>query len=70
MASKKHILNKVSAIIEKRAQNVATGMSFSIVLDDAEPEVYRTRGYAPHEQRPNNQPKQTQTPPNEEQPHD
>ena len=72
MSSKRNILNKVVAMIEKQARNSATNISFSIYLEDAEPEVYRTRGYTPHDPSNNNQPKQTQTPhsPNEEQLYD
>ena len=47
--SKKHILNKVAAILKKQARNTATGMCFSIYLDDDEPEVYKTRGYKPND---------------------
>ena len=54
MSKKSALLSKVVAMIEKQARNTATGMSFSIYLDDSEPEHYRTRGY--HAQSNNNQP--------------
>ena len=60
MSSKRNILNKVVAMIEKQARNSATNLSFSIYLDDSEPEHYRTRGYKPNDSN-NNQPTQVQT---------
>ena len=48
--SKRAILSKVTALLEKRAEKVGIGLSFRVILEGSEDdELYRTRGYKPHD---------------------
>ena len=47
MSRQRALFNKVTAVLEKQARNSATNLSFTVILDDSEPEVYRTRNWKP-----------------------
>ena len=49
-------LKKIIADCERQNKKQCIGLSFSIYLDDSEPEHYRTRGYKPNDQSNDNQP--------------
>ena len=45
MPSKRHILNKITAILNKRANLVGAGLSFRVILEGEPDEVFRSRGF-------------------------
>lgn len=57
MSKATSLINKVTALLEKRQRNTGAGLSFVIQLDDEPPTTIRTRGYQPHDNK--SQPTQT-----------
>ena len=64
MPSKRHILNKVTAILDKRANLVGAGLSFRVILEGEPDEVFRSRGFTNEQHNKHNPIQTTENPTN------